>query len=103
MAAEMIKNGKQYTRTEKIFDEEIDWECTVYKFYEDHNNGLYTMGRKVADFIWETVDRCIFLEDDHIPSISFFRYCAELLEHYKDDLRIECICGMNHLGKCENL
>lgn len=100
------RNDKEWEaiyKNRKIFDEEIDWECTVYKFYEDHNNGLYTMGRKVADFIWETVDRCIFLEDDHIPSISFFRYCAELLEYYKDDLRIECICGMNHLGRCENV
>lgn len=87
----------------KIFDNEIDWDCTVYKFYEDHNNGLYAMGDKVSKFIWEHVDRCIFLEDDHIPSISFFKYCAELLEKYKDDKRIECICGMNHLGVSENV
>lgn len=83
----------------KIFEEEIDWECTVHKIYETENLGLYTMGRKVADYIWARVDRCIFLEDDHIPSVSFFQYCAELLEMYKDDLRIECICGMNHLGQ----
>lgn len=82
----------------KIFDEEIDWNCTVYKLYEDKNNGLYTMGRKTAQLIWSTVDRCIFLEDDVLPSVSFFRYCAELLEKYKDDTRISCICGMNHLG-----
>jgi len=83
----------------KIFEEEIDWECTVHKIYETENQGLYAMGRKVADYIWARVDRCIFLEDDHIPSVSFFQYCAELLEKYKDDMRIDCICGMNHLGE----
>ncbi len=79
----------------RIFDEEIDWNCTVYKIYEDYNNGLYAMGKKCTSFIWSKVDRCIFLEDDHIPAVSFFRYCAELLEKYKDDERIEMICGHN--------
>ncbi len=79
----------------KIFEEEIDWDCTVYKIYEDHNNGLYSMGKKARELVWSKVDRCIFLEDDQIPAVSFFRYCAELLEKYKDDERIEMICGHN--------
>ncbi len=82
----------------KIFDNEVDWECTVYKIYETENQGLYAMGRKVSAFIWDKVDRCVFLEDDYVPSVSFFQYCAELLEKYKDDTRIEAICAMNHLG-----
>ncbi len=95
------RNDKEWEaihKNRKLFDEGIDWDCTVYKIYETENQGLYTMGRKIADFIWERVDRCIFLEDDILPSVSFFEYCAELLERYKDDTRIDCICGMNHLG-----
>ena len=80
-----------------MYDTEIDWECTVYRMYEDTNNGMYGMGRKIAQFIWSKVDRCVLLEDEVIPSISFFSYCAELLERYKDDERISCICGLNHL------
>lgn len=87
----------------KLFDEGIDWDCTVYKVYEDHNNGLYAMIKKMREVIWKHVDRCISLEDDILPSVSFFKYCAELLEYYKDDLRIDCICGMNHLGISENV
>lgn len=87
----------------KMIDEGIDWECTVYRLYEDHNNGIYGMGKKISELIWKTVDRCIFLEDDILPSVSFFQYCADLLEKYKDDQRIEVICGMNHLGKCEEV
>ena len=82
----------------KLVDEGIDWDCKVYRLYEDHNNGLYKMGMKTRELIWSTVDRCVFLEDDQIPSVSYFRFCAELLEKYKDDERIECICGVNHLG-----
>lgn len=83
----------------KLIDEGIDWECKVYKVYEDHNNGLYAMGAKTGNVVWSTVDRCIFLEDDQIPAVSYFSFCAELLERYKNDQRIECICGMNHLEK----
>ncbi len=79
----------------KMFDEEIDWDCTVYKVYEEQNNGLYRLGLKVRKLLWDKVDRCIFLEDDQIPAVSFFRYCAELLEKYKDDDRIQMICGNN--------
>ena len=81
-----------------IYENEIDWECKVYKIFEEKNNGLYTMSRKGADLIWSTVDRCIFLEDDNIVSVSYFKYAAELLEKYKDDTRIVCICAMNHAG-----
>lgn len=79
-----------------LFETEIDWECTVYKVYEDQNRGLYTMSKKGRELIWSKVDRCIFLEDDYVPSVSYFAFCAELLEKYKDDERIQAICGMNH-------
>lgn len=92
------KEWEAIRQNRKMLDDGIDWDCKVYRLYEDHNNGLYAMGRKTASLIWQTVDRCILLEDDIIPSVSFFRYCAELLEKYKDDKRIECICGMNHMG-----
>lgn len=79
----------------RMFDEEIDWDCTIYRLYEDHNCGMYAMGLRCDDFVWQHVDRCIFLEDDNLPSVSYFQYCAELLERYKDDERISCICGTN--------
>lgn len=93
---EAIKNNRA------IFDNEIDWDCTVYKIYEDKNNGLYTMSKKGAELIWSTVDRCIFLEDDQIVSVSYFKFCEELLEKYKNDTRIQAICAMNHVGVWED-
>ncbi len=37
----------------------------------------------------------IILEDDCLPSQSFFWFCEELLERYKDDMRIGQIGGCN--------
>ena len=96
------REWKAIRQNRKMIDEQIDWECTVYRLYEDKNQGLYTMARKGAKLIWSIVDRCIFLEDDYVPSITYFQFCAELLERYKDDERIEAICGMNHCETWDN-
>lgn len=76
----------------------IDWECQVHKLYFDENQGMYTTFNKALEFVFQKVDRCIFLEDDVVPAEAFFHYCAELLEKYKEDLRVNRICGMNHMG-----
>ena len=89
---------KSINQNRKMYDEEIDWDCTVYKLYEGTNQGMYTMMLKIQELVWSKVDRCIFLEDDIIPCQSFFRFCAEMFEKYKNDPRVFAICGMNHLG-----
>lgn len=100
------RNEKEWAairQNREMIDNGIDWDCKVYRLYEEKNNGMYAMYLKTRELIWNNVDRCISLEDDILPSVSFFRYCAELLEKYKDDERIECICGMNHLGTCDDV
>lgn len=100
------RNEEEWTiicQNRKLYEEGIDWDCKVYYLYEEKNNGMYAMGKIRRNFIWSKVDRCIFLEDDQIPSVSFFRFCAEMLEKYKDDLRVLMICGMNHLEVYEDV
>ena len=87
----LIKQNREFV------DSSIDWNCTVYRLYEDVNNGLYAMSRKTTNLIWSKVDRCIFLEDDDIPSTTFFSFCKELLDRYENDLRIAGISGTNYL------
>lgn len=96
------KEWEAIRKNRRLFDEEIDWECKVFRIYEDHNNGMYAMARKVRKVIWENVDRCIFLEDDILPAVSYFQFCAELLERYKNDCRIGFICGRNNDGITED-
>lgn len=86
-----------------MFDTEIDWECKVHRCYADRNYGMYATDAYTNDVIWSNVDRCVILEDDILPSVSFFEYCRELLEKYKDDTRISLICGMNHEGISEDV
>jgi len=77
--------------------EKVDWNCIIYKIFEDNNLGMLPMLKRVLDFVFSKVDRCAYLEDDIIPSSSYFYFCSELLEKYKEDERIIMINGMNHL------
>lgn len=79
--------------------EDIDWNCEVHKLYMDTNQGMYAMLKKQYDYVFSHEDRCIILEDDVLVSVSFFKFCAELLEKYKDDLRVTAINGTNHRGE----
>jgi hypothetical protein len=59
---------------------------------------MYVTAYEGLKWAFSQVDKLIFLEDDVVPNQSFFPFCEELLEKYKDDLRIHTICGMNHEG-----
>ncbi len=85
-------------KVRKIFDH-IDWECTVYKNFSDVNLGCSKRPYTGFNWVFEKVEQAIILEDDCLPSISFFKYCDELLEMYKNDTRIMLISGTNQLGK----
>jgi hypothetical protein len=81
---------------------EIDWECEVHHKYSEVNQGMYVTCYEGLKWAFDQVDRLIFLEDDIVPNQSFFPFCEELLEKYKNDSRIHSICGMNHVGVYES-
>lgn len=82
--------------------EDIDWECEVHRNYQEKNNGCDPSEYLSQKWMFETEEMGIILEDDDVPSQSFFPFCKELLEKYKDDQRINMICGMNNTGVSEN-
>lgn len=77
---------------------DIDWECEVYQKYQTENFGCDPSEYIAQKWAFSVVDKCIVLEDDDVPSQSFFPFCKELLERYENDQRINIICGMNNLG-----
>lgn len=81
----------------RLIIDAIDWPCEISKIYNAENLGCGHSPAKGIDWVFSQVDRCIILEDDCIPSTSFFQYCSELLERYKADTRIMSISGNNHL------
>ncbi len=72
---------------------EIDWDCEVKTLFRDKNLGSRVAVSGAIDWFFENVSEGIILEDDCVPSLSFFPYCAELLTKYRDDERIMTISG----------
>lgn len=79
----------------------ITWPCEVVKNYSNKNRGVYENIGMGAKWVFEREENAIFLEDDNLPEISFFYFCKELIEKYRDDTRIVWICGTNYLQKYE--
>ncbi len=75
--------------------EQVDWDCQVLRKYADTHVGIRQQLSTGFNWVFEQVETAIFLEDDCIPDPSFFYFCQEMLERYKDDQRIMAISGQN--------
>lgn len=73
----------------------IDWECEIKTLFQEQNLGCKMAVSGAIDWFFENEEMGIILEDDCLPSQSFFWFCEELLERYKDDERIGMISGDN--------
>lgn len=80
-------------------EEMIDWDCTVIKNYAESNKGCYDRIGLGAIWVFQREKKAIFLEDDNMPELSFFKYCEELLELYENNDKVLWICGTNYLEK----
>ena len=83
--------------------EDIDWNCTVHKLYQTENYGCDPSEYIAQKWMFSYEEMGIVLEDDDVPSQSFFPFCIELLEKYRDDKRIAIICGMNNFDVTNNV
>jgi hypothetical protein len=77
----------------------IDWECEIRTLFRDHNLGCKYAVSGAITWFFENEEYGIILEDDCLPSQSFFWFCEELLERYKDDTRVWHISGDNFQEK----
>lgn len=82
--------------------ENVDWDCEVYKNYQTKNWGCDPSTFYSHKWAFSIVDKCVILEDDCVPSQSFFYYCKELLDKYENDSRIGRICGMCQVDVFDN-
>lgn len=74
---------------------QVNWDCDVKTNYADQNMGLRKRISSGLNWVFDQVEHAIILEDDCVPHPTFFRFCEELLEKYKDDERVMHISGDN--------
>ena len=85
----------------RIVSEGVDWDCKLYTNYLSCNQGCDPSGYMSRKWAFSLVDKLVILEDDCVPSFSFFQFCKVLLEQYENDERISMITGINYMGVTE--
>lgn len=72
----------------QVFSTEIDWPCEVKTLFREENWGLRRSLYDALNWFFQQEESGIFLEDDCVPDLSMFPFCAELLDKYRDDTEI---------------
>jgi hypothetical protein len=73
--------------------EGVDWDCDVVRDFADENLGLKRRIPSGLDRVFSEAEEAIVLEDDCLPHPTFFPYCEQLLDRYRDDERIVHVAG----------
>jgi len=83
-------------QTRKDIESLIDWPCDVHRLYQEKNLGCREAVSSAIDWFFDNVEEGIILEDDTLPSPSFFRFAETMLERYRGDARVMHVSGNNH-------
>ncbi len=86
--------AKKCAETRAIIDQ-VDWDCEVLTNYSEVNLGCAKRVATGLDWAFDLAEEAIVLEDDCVPHPTFFQFCEELLEYYRNDQRVMAIAAKN--------
>jgi hypothetical protein len=78
----------------RIIDQ-IDWDCEVATNFSERNLGCRERISSGISWVFGQCEEAIILEDDTLPNPTFFPFCAELLERYRDQERVMMVAGQS--------
>lgn len=90
------ENDKKNCELVRNIIKKIDWNCEVKTLFREKNMGCKIAISSAIDWFFDNVEQGIILEDDCLPCSSFFSFCEEMLEKYKDNEKIAYISGSNY-------
>lgn len=74
----------------------VDWECETHYLFHTVNLGCSKSGYVAWDWIFESEERMIFIEDDGLATLSAFFFIQDMLEKYANDERVAYVGAVNH-------
>src|SRR5262245_2534196 len=90
-----LPNEVGYCEEARRIATQIDWNCELMTNFSTENLGCAERVSTGIGWVFKQVDEAIILEDDCLPHPTFFRFCDEMLETFRDDERIMSISGDN--------
>lgn len=74
---------------------EVDWPCNIRTRFLEKNLGCGLAVSSAIEWFLNDAGEGIILEDDCLPTPAFFRFCAVMLDRYRNDLKVGLIAGSN--------
>lgn len=100
VAVDGSRNGRQddIEKRQEVLNivRNVDWECETHYLIHDNNLGCSKSGPTAWNWVFETEDRVIFVEDDGLGNESAFFFVQDMLEKYKDDERVGYVGAVNY-------
>lgn len=81
---------------------QVDWDCEIKTLFRNENLGCGKAISEAITWFFENVELGIILEDDCLPTDSFFPFCQKMLNKYKKSNQIGMITGTNYLFGYDN-
>ncbi|MCX6967573.1 MAG: glycosyltransferase family 2 protein [Verrucomicrobia bacterium] len=91
-------DAQRVAEVRNIIEKSVDWPCELLTNYAEKNMGCRERVNSGLDWAFSLVEEAIILEDDCLPSLSFFPYCEALLERYRNEPRVMHIGANNFQG-----
>lgn len=88
------EEAEKYRKAREIVNF-VDWDCELKTLFRNNYLSCKISVSSAIDWFFENVEEGIILEDDCLPSQSFFWFCEELLKKYRNDTRTMIISGNN--------
>jgi hypothetical protein len=95
----VVGEPERCTAVRDLVINNIDWECEVKTLFRNENLGCGLAVSEAITWFFDHVEQGIILEDDCLPHSSFFPYCEQMLEKYKDNENVFTINGSNLQGE----
>lgn len=73
----------------------VDWDCEVKTLFREENVGCGRGVSEAVTWLFDNEETGIIIEDDCVATKSFFYFCRDLLDYYKDNEKIMHIGGNN--------
>ena len=90
-------NQEEVRRNEEVraLVNEIDWDCEVRTWFRDEYVDVFTSIWGAIDWVFNSEQEAIVIEEDVVTCPAFFEYMAALLDRYRDEQKVWIISGDN--------
>ncbi len=73
--------------------EQVDWDCNLITLFRDEYLDVKKSITSSIDWFFSLEEKGIILEDDCVPSQTFYPFCQNLLDYYENDEEVFSIGG----------